>query len=167
MDIRDRIADWSRRPREARLARLAASPAELTARLAAARADVLARRPAPAAWAPVEVVCHLRDLEESFQERVTLILTSDDPCFPTTDPNRWAAERQYLRSDAHAAARAFAQRRGQTLELLRGIGPSDWLRAGRQLDSRGRRTVEDFLTLIAWHDDNHLDQLARALDGRE
>jgi hypothetical protein len=33
------------------------------------------------------------------------------------------------------------------------------------MDSRGRRTVDDFLTLIAWHDDNHLAQLARALQG--
>jgi len=26
--------------------------------------------------------------------------------------------------------------------------------------------VDDFLTLIAWHDENHLAQLARALEGR-
>jgi DinB superfamily len=167
MDIRDRIAAWSRRSRETRLERLAASPPELIARLAAARAEILARRPGPAAWAPVEVVCHLRDLEESFHERLELILTTDDPCFPTTDPNRWAGERQYLRADALAAARAFAQRRGETLALLRGIDASAWLRAGRQLDSRGRRTVDEFLTLMAWHDENHLDQLARGLDGRE
>jgi hypothetical protein len=27
-------------------------------------------------------------------------------------------------------------------------------------------TFEDFVTLMAWHDDNHLDQLNRALSGR-
>jgi hypothetical protein len=27
-------------------------------------------------------------------------------------------------------------------------------------------TVGDFVTLIAWHDDNHLDQQRRALDGK-
>jgi hypothetical protein len=27
-------------------------------------------------------------------------------------------------------------------------------------------TYDDFVTLMAWHDDNHLDQLTRALDGR-
>jgi hypothetical protein len=27
-------------------------------------------------------------------------------------------------------------------------------------------TVDDFVTLMAWHDDNHLDQLKRALEGR-
>jgi hypothetical protein len=31
---------------------------------------------------------------------------------------------------------------------------------------RGRITIDGFLTLMAWHDDNHLDQLQRALDGR-
>jgi hypothetical protein len=165
MDVRDRIAEWGRRSREERLARLDATPAELTARLSAAPA-VLGRRPAPAAWAPVEVICHLRDLEESFHDRLALILTSDEPCFPTTNPERWAEERQYLRHDAHGAARAFARRRAETLTLLRGAGAGDWTRAGRQLDSRGRRTLDDFLTLIAWHDDNHLEQLARALDGR-
>jgi len=167
MDVRDRIAQWSTRARDERLARLAATPSELAAQLTGASPALLALRPAPAAWAPVEVVCHLRDLEESFHERLGLILASDEPCFPTTNPNRWAAERQYLRSDAHAAAQAFARRRAQTLALLHGIRPGDWARAGRQLDSRGRRTLDDFLTLIAWHDENHLAQLARALQGRE
>jgi hypothetical protein len=34
------------------------------------------------------------------------------------------------------------------------------------VDSRGRRTVEDFLTVMAWHDENHLAQLVRAVAGR-
>src|SRR5262245_56955196 len=126
MEVRNRIAEWGRRSRAERLARLAATPAELTARLGAATAAVLAQRPASTAWAPVEVVCHLRDLEQSFHERLTLILTSDGPCFPTTNPARWADERQYLRHDAQVAARAFARRRTETLALLRGAGADDW-----------------------------------------
>jgi hypothetical protein len=27
-------------------------------------------------------------------------------------------------------------------------------------------TIDTFLTLMAWHDDNHLDQLRRALEGK-
>jgi len=166
VNVRDEIAGWGRRTRAERLARLAATPAELSRALASAPAAVLAHRPAPEAWAPVEIVCHLRDLEESFHERIALILTSDAPRFPTTNPNRWAQERQYLRHDALAAARAFERRRGETLELLRSANSDAWTRAGWQLDSRGRRTVDDFLTLIAWHDDNHLRQLTRALNGQ-
>jgi hypothetical protein len=35
-----------------------------------------------------------------------------------------------------------------------------------QMDSRGRRTLDDFLAVMAWHDPNHIDQLCRALEGR-
>jgi len=145
---------------------LARFPAVLEALLKDLDAATWRARPTPAEWAPVEIVCHLRDLEESFHERLALILTTDEPRFPTTNPDRWAAERQYLRQDTHDAARAFARRRADTLTVLRGVNDEAWTRAGWQLDSRGRRTVDDFLTLIAWHDDNHIEQLARALEGR-
>lgn len=165
-DVRTRIAAWGRRPRAERLERLKVTSGELRAALAAADVETLARRPVPDAWAPVEVVCHLRDLEESFFDRLTAALTEHEPRFPTTNPGRWAAERQYLRQDSVAAAEAFATRRMETLALFGGLGPDAWARAGHQVDSRGRRTVDDFLTVMAWHDENHLAQLTRALAGR-
>ena len=164
--IAARIAAWGQRPRAERLDRLGATARELRTALDAADATSLARRPAPDAWAPVEVVCHLRDLEESFYERLTRIFAEDEPRFPTTNPARWAIERQYLRNDARRAAAVFESRREETLELLRGLSPESWTRAGHQVDSRGRRTVDDYLTVMAWHDENHLAQLARALAGR-
>jgi hypothetical protein len=165
-DISSQIAAWSRRPRAARLERLSATRDELVAMVRGADGAALARRPAPDAWAAIEVVCHLRDLEESFRERLELILIADAPRFPTTHPGRWAIERQYLRHDADAAAAAFARRRSETLSLLQELPSASWEKAGYQVDSRGRRTVDDFLTVMAWHDENHLAQLARALAGR-
>src|SRR5438876_1963790 len=103
MDVRERIAEWGRRSRGDRLARLAATPSELAAALTTTPATTLARRPARDAWAPVEVVCHLRDLEESFHDRLTAILASDEPRFATTNPNRWADERFGLRSEEHTS----------------------------------------------------------------
>ena len=58
------------------------------------------------------------------------------------DPARWAEERQYRRHDAR-----------------------EWERGGIHL-SRGRLTLGDWVASLAGHDDNHLDQLHRALDGR-
>jgi hypothetical protein len=165
-NVSSRIAAWGRRPRSERLERLVATPREVHAALQGADPEVFARRPAPDAWAPVEVVCHLRDLEESFCARLTRILAEDEPRFPTTNPGRWALERQYLRQDARRAADAFESRRAETLDVLRGLTPDSWARAGHQVDSRGRRTVEDYLTVMAWHDENHLAQLERALSGR-
>ena len=165
-DVTSQIAAWGRRPRAVRLDRLSSTRGELVAMVRGVIGEMLARRPAPEAWAGVEVVCHLRDLEESFHDRLALILVADEPRFPTTHPGRWAIERQYLRHDALAAAESFAVRRTETLVLFEGLPSAAWERAGHQVDSRGRRTIDDFLSVMAWHDENHLAQLARALSGR-
>jgi DinB superfamily len=160
------IEAYARRPREERIARVERAPAELADAIRGASGAVLARRPAPTAWAPTEVICHLRDNEEWFLERMKLVMTMDLPRFVTTNPDRWAEERQYLTNDGPLALAAFARRRGETLDFLRTLASDDWARAGVHGDGRGRRTIDEFLSVMAWHDDNHLDQLRRALDGR-
>ncbi len=160
------IEEYARRPRGERLARIARTPDELTDAVRGVEAALLARRPAPKSWAPTEVICHLRDNEEWFLERMRMIVAMDLPRFVATNPDRWADERQYLTNDGAAALAAFVRRRGETLEFLRALEPEAWARAGVHVDSRGRRTIDEFLSVMAWHDDNHLDQLRRALDGR-
>ena len=158
--------EWARSTREARLARLTRAADELDAAVRGHDAATLARRPDATNWAPIEVLAHLRDTEESFLGRCLQIMAMDaEPRFPTTNPNRWAEERQYLRAEAAGVLAAFRRRRNETLAFFAGRAPEDWSRAGHQMDSRGRRTLDDFLSLMAWHDDNHLDQLRRALRG--
>jgi hypothetical protein len=160
------IEEYARRPREERLARIARTPEELARALRGANAARLVRRPAPQSWAPTEVICHLRDNEEWFLDRIRMIVAMDLPRFVATNPDRWADERQYLTNDGLIALASFTRRRRETLELLTALDPGAWARAGVHVDSRGRRTIDEFLSVMAWHDDNHLDQLRRALDGR-
>ena len=63
------------------------------------------------------------------------------------------------------ALAAFRRRRAESLAFLRHLKPADWDRGGVH-PTRGRMTMRDFVGLMAWHDDNHLDQLKRALDGK-
>ena len=160
------IDEYARRARSERLARIARTPDELTDALRGVDVAVLVRRPTAKSWAPTEVICHLRDNEEWFLERMRYIVAMDVPRFVATNPDRWADERQYLTNDATAALAAFARRRRETVDFLRQLEPESWARAGVHVDSRGRRTIDEFLSVMAWHDDNHLDQLRRALDGR-
>jgi hypothetical protein len=81
------------------------------------------------------------------------------------DPARWAEERQYRRQDTREALVAFRKRRGEVLMLLQSLSAAEWQRGGIHL-SRGRLTLEDWVASLAAHDDNHLDQLRRALEGR-
>src|SRR6185436_5875966 len=80
------VEAWFRTSPDERLARLARTPDQLATLLAGRPAAALARRPASDAWAPVEVVCHLRDAEELFGQRFETILTMDDPVLPEMGP---------------------------------------------------------------------------------
>jgi uncharacterized damage-inducible protein DinB len=145
--------------------RMSRTADDLAAALQGKPGAILAKRPAPNAWAVTEVVCHLRDTEELFIGRFRTILANEEPKLLPIDPDAWARDRQYLRNDAAEALASFRRGREETLKLLRGLPPGDWERGGIH-PSRGRMTVKDFVALMAGHDNNHLDQLRRALDGR-
>jgi hypothetical protein len=162
------MEDYARQPLAQRLARLERTADELAAALQGQPESILSRRPDPKNWAPKEIVCHLRDTEELFGSRFQQIMMMDEPTLIPLSPDipdRWAEERQYLRNEVQGALAAFRRRRGESLAVLTKLRPEHWQRAGIH-PTRGRMTAEDFLTLMAWHDDNHFEQLKRALEGR-
>ena len=161
MPTMDEIAKW---PVEERLTRLARTPDELAATLQGQPESVLGRRPDAKNFAPKEVVCHLRDAERTFMERFQVIATNDEPRLFGPDPDRWAEEQQYLRHDTIVALGHFRRRREESLAYLRGLAPADWQRGGVH-PVRGRLTVNDFVTIMTFHDLTHLAQLERGLRG--
>jgi hypothetical protein len=148
------------------LDRLERAPVALAALLRGRSAERLSRRPAAGSWSAAEVVCHMRDAEEAVTVRLRMLLDMDAPALLDAGPaDRWADERQYARQHAGEAWNAFSRRRDETLAVLRGLRASAWQRAGIHR-GRGRVTIEGLARLMLQHDDNHLDQLRRALDGR-
>ena len=146
--------------------RLARTADELAGAITGQRDAVLSRRPDAKNWAAKEVVCHLRDSEGVFAARFEQILAMDtDPRLVVTGPDREAEERQYLRNDAGEALAAFRRRRAETLDTFGKLTLAEWQKGGMH-PVHGRITIDDFLSLMAWHDDNHIDQLTRALQGR-
>ena len=160
------MEEYAKQPTAQRLERLTRTADELAAALEGRTDAMLSRRPDGRNWAPKEVVCHLRDTEEAFGSRFEQILAMDvDPKLGGPVADRWAEERQYLRNDAAEALAAFRKRREENLATLRGLTPAQWNK-GAIHPVRGRMTVDTFLNLMALHDDNHLDQLGRALEGK-
>lgn len=172
-------------PIETRLSRLAKTAGDLDRAICGRTDTELSARPGADNWAAKEIICHLRDVEELFQIRFHTVLALDEPrilVFGATesdlapwriggsighplDPERWAVERQYLRNDAALALDAFRRRRTEVLGLLRSLSPAEWRRGGIHL-SRGRLTLADWVARLAAHDDNHVAQLHRAIEGR-
>jgi DinB family protein len=163
------VADYAKLPRAERLQRLERGPEAVAAVIRGHGDDLLARRPDRKNWAPKEVVCHMRDVEELLMTRITLTIETKEPKLvgfdPEKTPDRWAEERQYLRNDIGEALAAFRRRREESLALLRGLAPEQWDRSAIH-PTRGRMTIDDFVSLETWHDENHLEQLKRALAGR-
>jgi len=173
--------EYLARPLMDRLDRLGRTPEDLTGAIAGLEDSALARSGADG-WSAKDVVCHLRDVEELCVLRFHLMLADDDPKvfvvgapppdpeawgiggevpFPM-DPERWRVERQYARNAAGEALAAFTRRRREALALLAALTPEQWQR-GSIHPERGRVTFEEWTAGIASHDDNHLEQLRRAL----
>ena len=124
------------------ITRLALTPATLADALRGHAADDLARRPAERAWSAVEIVCHLRDVEELFRGPTPSIFAPwriGGPLAHPFDPDRWAEDRQYRRHDAAAALAAFRRRRAEVLTLLRALTAEEWTRRGVHLRSAAPR----------------------------
>jgi hypothetical protein len=118
-------------------------------------------RPAPAEWAPIEIVCHLRDEEaEDFGARVRAVLRGAT-AFAPIDPERWAIERGYREADPGAALAALRASRAESLALLAGVVPE---RLGARVE-RPAGALSGLDLLAAWvtHDRLHLTQLAATL----
>ena len=177
--------EYAKQPLEQRLERIERTSGELVALIHGQSDADLSRRPDRKNWAAKEIVCHLRDIEELFMVRFQTMLAMDEPKFlvlgamppnpaewgiggrvrPAIDPDRWAEERQYLRNDTGDALVAFRSRREESLAFLRQLTPALWQRGSVHV-TLGRLTYGDWVALMAAHDDNHLNQLKRALEGR-
>ncbi|PYN52549.1 MAG: hypothetical protein DMD94_21915 [Candidatus Rokuibacteriota bacterium] len=141
---------------------LARFPPVLEALLKDLDAATWRARPTPAEWAPVEIVCHLRDEEvEDFGARIKIVLEGG-AAFSPIDPERWAAERRYLETDGPQALAAFRDRRVTSLDSLDAIAPA---RLSAAVDHPRAGALSGLDLLVAWveHDRLHLAQLAATL----
>jgi len=125
--------------------------------------DTTARtRPQGGEWAPVEIVCHLRDEEtEDFAARLRVVLDGRT-AFTPIDPVGWVERRRYWEADLREALAGFRQRRTASLAWLGEIVPAH---LGRSIPHPALGELSGLDLLAAWvtHDRLHLAQLAGTL----
>ncbi|MBZ0298892.1 MAG: DinB family protein [Anaerolineae bacterium] len=113
-------------------------------------------------WNVVFVVCHLRDLEAAYLQRVHLMLEEDNPTFPANDQRAMALERGYAEADLRTALAEFEALRREFIALLRSLSDEQWERRG-QHPYFGETTILTQAINNALHDLDHIEQIARAL----
>ena len=96
------IEEYAKQPKDDRMKRLERTADELAAAIKGHGGPELAKRPDEKNWAAVEVVCHLRDVEEAFGGRFQTFLAVDDMKMLPSDVDRWFAK---VRNDDISSAR--------------------------------------------------------------
>jgi FMN phosphatase YigB (HAD superfamily) len=110
-------------------------------------------------WGPVEIACHLRDVErEITQPRLRKILSEGNPYLAPVESDSWAEQRNYRSQDGKQALRDFSSARKETTSMLRDLRPEDWKRAARHA-LFGPTTLAELARFFARHDLLHIDQL--------
>jgi hypothetical protein len=105
--------------------------------------DLVRARPSPQRWSALEYGCHVRDVFRRFRQRLTLMLTEDDPVFSNWDQDRTAVEGRYAEQDPATVAdelRFAARKLADAFDVV--TGPQ-WRRTGTR-DDGARFTVESF-----------------------
>lgn len=147
------------------LARLRGHLAALLHMAADLDAERWVEPPGEREWAPVEILCHLRDTElEVNQPRLRKMLEEESPFLSAADPDRWADERRYRQQEPQAALDGFSQARLETIALLTNLHEGGWQRRGRHAIF-GPITLSELMGVAADHDLAHLAQLKEALRG--
>lgn len=114
-------------------------------------------------WTALEVLCHLRDLEQVFLERARLTMTREVPDLPMPDADQLAQERDYNHQQVWTVFDDWVANRVVTLDYFKALKEEDWERVGNH-PRRGRMTLTDQLILLSWHDVNHVEQIAKILE---
>jgi len=123
-------------------------------------------RPTEDGWAPIEIVCHLRDVEKEVTlPRVKKILTETDPHLPSFDTDRWAEERDYIHQSSPEVLADIIQVRKQTISLLTTLNMEDWSRSARH-SLFGPTTLSEVVNIATEHDLIHLAQMRSALESK-
>ncbi len=149
------------------LARLRALPAAVRAITAGMDPSAWTRRPEANEWAPTEIICHLRDVEQEVNlPRLAAILELDSPHLPAFDTDRWAEERDYISMNGPSAQDEFCMARLRLLAALAKLRPEEWERTGRH-SLLGPTTLRELFKFSTEHDWLHIAQLRKTLASLE
>ncbi|HEX3796172.1 MAG TPA: DinB family protein [Acidimicrobiales bacterium] len=138
--------------------------AALWSMLLAAPASDLRRRRSDGRWSPLEYACHVRDVFVLFHERLTLMLTQDDPTYPNWDQDRTAVEERYNDQDPLLVSVQLQTAAGVLADTFTGITGATWNRTGRRSDG-AHFTITEFGRYLVHDPVHHVRDVRQDLPG--
>lgn len=111
-------------------------------------------------WGAVEIICHMRDVEERALERMRAMRDVAEPLLPAYNQETWVAERSYANADLQDALQSFQHFRSQHIAELSALSVDQWRQTG-QHEELGLIDIFHHTLHIVSHDSIHTAQIAR------
>ncbi len=113
-------------------------------------------------WSVLFIVCHLRDYETIFAERLNLSLAEDGAHYPRVNNDAMIIDHRYAEQDLRTVLTDYVQKRQTFIAQVETLTEEQWARRGVHA-IYGEGTVLDLVFNSAVHDLDHLEQIIRAL----
>jgi DinB superfamily len=117
------------------------------------RRPEVTERPDEGTWSALEYACHVRDVFALFDQRLNLMLDSEDARFENWDQDRTAVEKDYAGADPAVVSAELTAEGEQIAASFAGVREEDWGRTG--LRSNGSRFTVLTLSQYFLHDVVH------------
>jgi hypothetical protein len=140
------------------LALLATNAADLERLTGDLTEEVCARRPAPGSWSIREHIAHFYDAQETLDDRIDRMLTSDDPDLAVLSIFELAAQEGLHPATAAETLAEFLRKRASCVARLEALPLRDLWRTGRHAEF-GRITVLRQANYMACHEQTHLPDI--------
>lgn len=148
----------------AKLAALAAMPAQFAAIAVAIPAAQRQTGARDGNFSLHQHVCHLRDIEiEGYRARIERMLGEEAPALADLDGAKLARARDYHRQDMATAEAAWGAIRADLVRRLAGLTPAQRQRTG-VMEGVGTITIDGLLEMMLAHDAEHRRDLAALQD---
>lgn len=116
--------------------------------------------PAATEWSAKEVLCHLRDADKIYVQRIQKMLQEDEPVLRAFTPESLAKENNYQEQNWQNVFREFMAARQELIGTFQQLRPSQWYRAGIHQEL-GRINMYDIAQTITDHTRLHLEQIQK------
>lgn len=124
------------------------------------RATDIEYSPVPDEWSVKEVLCHLRDADRIYVQRIQRMLQEDEPVLQAFRPENLARENHYQEQNWQNIFREFMTARQDLIATFQQLRPNQWYRAGMHQEL-GRINMFDIVQTITDHTKLHLEQVQK------
>ena len=116
-------------------------------------------RTAPDRFTLREVLAHLADYDDIWNEYLTAVLRDDDPVFVPRSPDTLSVENDYAHSDPAVSLGRLRKSRPALAAMADALTDAQWVRSGTHV-RLGRLSAETLCVTIVAHDGYHTRQIA-------